>query len=356
MVELSVIVPFYNGSQFFVELLDSLFAIKAEKEIIIVDDGSREDESLFCQNVSKRYEKIRIIYQENGGIVSARNKGLSMAKGQYVLFVDQDDFVDAFVIDKCIQNAKNHNSDIVFWSTKHIFADGVEKDCDTIFCEENIKEKEADELLMKLLLRLSDRRLSRPGHIWQCLFKTQLLSANNIIFKKFVDIEDDFLFVTDAVSHANSIMLETEVGYYWRANSRSESHSIKYIDNYMKKFDALTNYLYMILTSKKISSEKLFLFMEQQQIEKCLGSILNDCQIINVSLKNRGRVYQELKKLKDNSILSSYSPPQYTHGFRKEIWEKMKKGKFIRAMLWAEVHSAGALVKRQAMRMKYGTK
>lgn len=356
MVELSIIVPFYNGSKYFVELLDSISSIKVKKEIIIVDDGSKEEERMFCDKISKQYGEIYLIHQENRGIVFARNKGLSIAKGQYILFVDQDDFVNAEVIDKCIQNANKKQSDMVFWSTKHYFPDGTKQDCDIVFCEETIDGEATGQWLTSVLLRLPDRRLSRPGHIWQCLFRTQFILASHIQFKKFVDIEDDYLFVVDAISHANRILLETETGYFWRTNISSKSHSSKYIDNFREKYEELSSYLYKILLSQKVSESKLQLFVEQQQIEMCLGMVLNNCQIIKTSLMNRKRTYKELEKLKGNSILDSYYPIHYAYGFRKKIWDIMKKRQFLRVMLWADLHSLGALVKRHIMRKKYGTK
>ena len=108
--KVSVIIPIYNTALYLSEALDSICnQTLKEIEIILVNDGST-DNSL---NILKKYEpNIILINQENLGQSIARNEGIEIAKGEYVAFVDSDDWVDLDFFEKLYNTAKNHNADI----------------------------------------------------------------------------------------------------------------------------------------------------------------------------------------------------------------------------------------------------
>ena len=114
-VDLSVIIPLYKGKTFIEQTVLSIREIKCSKEIIIVDDGSPDDSYDFCTKQFCDFEEVSIIQKKNGGIVDARNFGLSKATGRYVMFSDQDDICFAETIQKAVKLAMEQNIDMVYW-------------------------------------------------------------------------------------------------------------------------------------------------------------------------------------------------------------------------------------------------
>ena len=91
---ISVIVPVYNAESYLSDCLESLTRqTHRELEILVVDDGSADNSAALCEEWEKKDERIRLIRKENGGVSSARNRGLDEAQGEYVAFVDADDWI-----------------------------------------------------------------------------------------------------------------------------------------------------------------------------------------------------------------------------------------------------------------------
>ena len=126
MIKVSVIVPVYNVENYLVKCLDSLVhQTLKDIEIIVVNDGSPDNSQNIIDTYVKKYpKKIKAFSKKNGGQGSARNYGLKYAKGEYIAFVDSDDYVDLDMFFKMYNKAKEDNSDIVICGNKNISLDG----------------------------------------------------------------------------------------------------------------------------------------------------------------------------------------------------------------------------------------
>lgn len=105
-VAVSVVVPVYNVEKYIERCLDSLVRQKFgyEYEIIIVNDGTKDNSMTIADRFASKYDFIRIITQQNAGLSAARNTGLANARGEYIAFIDSDDFVSPFTFPKCIRS------------------------------------------------------------------------------------------------------------------------------------------------------------------------------------------------------------------------------------------------------------
>ena len=91
---ISIIVPVYNVENYLKECIDSILRQEfRDYEIILVDDGSKDDSGKICDEYGKKYSFISVIHKKNGGLSDARNFGLKIAKGEYILFIDSDDYI-----------------------------------------------------------------------------------------------------------------------------------------------------------------------------------------------------------------------------------------------------------------------
>lgn len=124
--DVSVIIPIFNVEQFVADCLDSVTSqTHDEIEIILVDDGSTDNSGKIADAYAMKDKRIRVVHKKNGGLSDARNAGLKIAKGDYIMFVDSDDYVDKEFVAIALQNIKVHGADIVCFRFTYVAA-GVE--------------------------------------------------------------------------------------------------------------------------------------------------------------------------------------------------------------------------------------
>lgn len=93
-VNISVIIPVYNAGRTLIRAVDSILMQEYESmEVVLVDDGSTDDSAVLCDELASQEPRVRVIHKENGGVSSARNAGLEVAEGEYVMFLDADDVI-----------------------------------------------------------------------------------------------------------------------------------------------------------------------------------------------------------------------------------------------------------------------
>lgn len=114
MIKVSIIVPVYNVEKYLTRCLESLVnQTEKDIEIIIVNDGSPDNSQEIIDQYTKKYSFIKSYIKENGGLSDARNYGLERAKGQYIMFIDSDDYIEKQMVEKMLQCAQKNKSDIV---------------------------------------------------------------------------------------------------------------------------------------------------------------------------------------------------------------------------------------------------
>ena len=110
MPKISVIIPVYNVSQYLHRCVDSVInQTYSDLEIILVDDGSPDDCPIICDEYSKKDARVKVIHKPNGGLSSARNAGLDIATGEYVGFVDSDDWIEEDTFGYCPCGVTGHD-------------------------------------------------------------------------------------------------------------------------------------------------------------------------------------------------------------------------------------------------------
>ena len=125
-MKLSIIVPVYNAEKYLHKCVDSILAQTMEDfELILVNDGSKDNSLSIMEEYRNKYpEKIKTLSLENGGQGRARNHGISIAQGEYLGFVDSDDYIETEMYEKLINAAENEGADIAVCSIKQAFDDG----------------------------------------------------------------------------------------------------------------------------------------------------------------------------------------------------------------------------------------
>ena len=127
MIKLSIIVPIYGVEQYLRKCVDSLLTqdiLSSEYEIILVDDGSLDKCPQICDSYAAAHENIRVVHRENGGLSAARNSGMEVAQGEYLMFVDSDDYLQKNVLGALIKQMESQHLDVLRYNYYNVREDG----------------------------------------------------------------------------------------------------------------------------------------------------------------------------------------------------------------------------------------
>ena len=210
---ISIILPIYNVEKYLEECLESIRNQSyKDYELIIVNDGSTDESGKIVEDYRDKFKYVKIINQENKGISEARNTGLKYAKGEYILFVDSDDYLRKDTLEKLINTALETNSDIVISNYYLYFHNG--NDIKHLKHMPKKKTYSNNEVINLMLLN------KIQGHVWNKLFKYSLLNKINFEFEKDRIIEDIFP-IFKAVNSASKIVYIDEALYFYRQREES---------------------------------------------------------------------------------------------------------------------------------------
>jgi glycosyltransferase involved in cell wall biosynthesis len=215
MVNFSFIIPIYNGKDYITDCVDSILILdRDDYEIIIVDDGSIDSTAEMCQMIVKRNSKIRYIYQKNSGVSSARNTGLKKAMGEYVLFLDADDTINAYRLEEVLNNLLHYKTIdmVIFGMGFDYYYNGKCYRRDELGPKENvILDKNAWILQLKELFE--ENCLSS---ICNKIIKKTVIEKNNLYFRTDMFYYEDLEMTFRILSHCNYVMFNENIIYNYR--------------------------------------------------------------------------------------------------------------------------------------------
>lgn len=308
-MKISVIIPVYNSSTYLRKCLDSVVnQTLKDIEIIVINDGSTDDSKNIIEEYTVKYKNIIFIDQENKGIGKTRNIGIKKATGEYITFVDSDDYIKENMLEEYYKYAKKHNFDLVIGSY-------IKKINNKEIIFENNKFKTGNVKTTPQILYLIEYG---P---WAKLYKREMLINNNIYFDEKRKYED-MPFVSKALLKSKLIGQITEPYYCYIIHNNSETTTmdkrvfdildiLKEIKDYYKREYYLRDELdYVII-------DKVTTYMLQQRVQKDnklrIEFINAGYAFLNKNIKNwRGNKYYKktnfLKRIIKNNkkILKIY--------------------------------------------------
>lgn len=213
--KVSVIVPVYNAEEYIGATLDSIINQDFNSyEIIVVDDGSTDQSpEIISEKLTKSTADYRIIRQDNAGVSSARNRGMQEATGEYLVFIDADDYVTG-----------NHLSELYNGQTDFSMVQFIKKENDKLstphrFSTESIT---CDEFIKKEL------RMEMPFNFWQLMYKASIIKENNIRFNPNLIYGEDIDFALRALLYGDEVAISNEATYYYIQHSQSAIKTSEY--------------------------------------------------------------------------------------------------------------------------------
>ena len=207
-VSISVIIPVYNGEKYLKRSIESVLEQSVKDiEVLLLDDGSTDDSLSMIQDYEKKYpDTIKVFSHSNMGVANTRNKGVTLASGKYVMFLDQDDFFDPDYMKAFLEAAEQNDADVVIGGYRRPDKDGRIKITVRPTNEEYIKYKNLQ--------------------AWAKIHRTEFLRENNIVL--FANsIGEDIPFTLRENALAKKSVVIDYIGYNWFINEGSVTHTIQ---------------------------------------------------------------------------------------------------------------------------------
>lgn len=207
MPKISVIVPVYKAESYLPLCVDSILSQSfADWELLLVDDGSPDRSGYICDEYSKIDSRIRVIHKDNGGVSSARNVGIEKSSGEWLYFIDSDDYIDNPTLQTIIEKASTCNPDIIVHGLVNEYVDKKETDI--------IKYELIDEMDYKSIIEYTDRCGLLKGPVCK-LFKRELIDGYSIRFDESICYGEDTKFTFEYLHFCHSICFVSEHYYHY---------------------------------------------------------------------------------------------------------------------------------------------
>lgn len=214
---ISVIVPIYNVEKYIRKCIDSIIKQEYKNlEIILVDDGSPDKCGEICDEYAKIDERIKVVHKANGGLSDARNVGIKCSNGEYIGFVDSDDYIEKDMYKVLFFNMLQHNADISICKYRKIYENKKSKKI--IYDNIDVKVFDGEEKIKELLLgkNISDHAMNK-------LYKKNVF--NNVEFRKGYKFEDiDIMY--KLFENSDRIVLTEYIGYNYLQRENSIINSM----------------------------------------------------------------------------------------------------------------------------------
>lgn len=209
----SIIVPVYNVGQYLEECLESLVNQTYKNiEILCINDGSTDNSETILETYSYMYSNVYILHKENGGLSSARNAGLNRAKGDYITFVDSDDYLETNVIEKAVQTLEKTNCDLYVYGIQQ-FADKTTEEL--MLTNAWFKRRLLPCGKQQLTL---DRAFKTNIHVCNKVFRRDTIK--DLRFKEGL-LYEDIYFTWSCLFRCQTAFYESSIGYHYRVHNNS---------------------------------------------------------------------------------------------------------------------------------------
>lgn len=226
----SIIVPVYKTEKFLDRCVVSLVNQTYRNiEIILIDDGSPDSSPALCDKWANRDERISVIHKKNGGLSNSRNCGIDNAVGEYICFVDSDDYIEENLIERTYISAKKSNADVVIFSNYNVNSRGNRarnyiKSSQSIYAGEKEIHHLFNESIGAMPQSYGDAEI--PFSPWGRLYKRELFAKNNVYFKSERNlIYEDLMLLLDIFPFIKKALVIDEPLYNYCENKDSLTHS-----------------------------------------------------------------------------------------------------------------------------------
>ena len=277
---ISIIIPVYNVEKYLKECLESVInQTYTNLEIILVDDGSTDGSGNICDEYKKRDTRIKVIHKENGGVSIARNLGLNYVNGQYIGFIDSDDYVEPEYCEKLLKSIKENNVQCALCKFDKVYE---KKNQNNTFESNYIMD--ANGLIMEIL----DVQKGF-GFCTQKLWTKNALA--DIRYNENIKVGEDSLFCIESCKNIDKVFVLNEKLYHYRFNENSlvRKFDEKYAQKYLRAMQETKKYI-----DKNYNKPEIIKKFNNYIVYNILIIVINYC----FNRNNKMSIIKQIEELK----------------------------------------------------------
>lgn len=256
-IDFSVIIPFYNAECYLEDCLQSMVCQANENfnfEVLLIDDGSADNSTVIAERYCGHYPYMHLYKKEQGGVSSARNYGMKIARGKYFTFVDSDDYVVSNIYYSVFKILENNPIDGFYFG----FTSNLEK-------LESFDEK----------FYYVKRRNSVKSAVWRMVYKKEIVDNNNLTFHEDIKYSEDFLFNYKYILCSQiGIAGTAERLYFYRIHDNNATQMQNFTDekisSYVASYEAVLSEIFNVSPNKK---DELYLQVINQSMSSYLWTV-----------------------------------------------------------------------------------
>lgn len=255
MPKVSIVIPVYNMQKYLARCMESVLAQSlADIEIVLVDDGSSDESPAMCDTYAEKDARVKVIHKENGGLTSAWKCGSLASNGDYIGYVDSDDYIEKEMYERMYERAATTDADIVCCGLTHVYEDDPERSWteQMEFATDSLKKEELSDLVYPTLINDGSffGRHLQPNRVTK-LVKADLVKRNLELCADEVSIGEDYQFSLCMFLDAERVeIIRDYFPYYYYMNGASMT--MRHDKAYPDKICIMRENLCRISDAKKI--------------------------------------------------------------------------------------------------------
>lgn len=307
---ISIIIPVYNVEKYLSRCMESVTNQTFwDIEIILVDDGSPDKCPQLCDEWAAKDSRIKVVHKKNEGLGLARNTGMQYATGEYIAFIDSDDYVDLRMYEILYEKATALNADIVYCGHKYGLKDGTFEDRNDFSQETIFDDKEKLERLSINYFYPFNGRFMMMS-VWHSIYKRDVIKTE--FYSEREVVSEDLHFQLSAILNSKKIVYIPDSLYYYCYNGESLSHTFKFSKFF--GFQKLLKLLLSLYPGKKMYGYKFFYNNSLNIIRQIMS---NNTLCTKEKRKYINEIYsdpiwKDVKKNTDKSLYAKHHKIFYT--------------------------------------------
>lgn len=295
--KVTVVIPVYNTKKYLEKCVDSITGQTFQNiEILLIDDGSTDGSAELCDELGEKDDRIRVIHKQNGGAATARNLGMDIAQGKYIMFIDSDDWLDSDAVETLVEHADENNVDVIRFGYVREFEDKQLVKRNT-FLEERVYLDDECLDVCRQILGLTGKELAYPenmNYLASCgfnMYKKELLQKSGVRFTPIRKIGAfvDGLFNFCVFMNVKRFEFIDKPYYHYRKTNETAA-TARYRVNYINR----QIILFEILKSEAEKSSMWEFFKEAYNNRIVLCTM----EIVFNALRNKTSYYEKYKEIR----------------------------------------------------------
>ena len=248
----SVIVPVYNSEKSLQKCIDSILNQSYKDfELVLVDDGSLDNSGKICDDYSAKDSRVTVAHTKNRGVSSARNTGIDMAQGDFICFIDSDDYVKEDYLERFIDTYNQYPNTDSIWCGFRNLTDNNEREIRIIIASDQEKYSFYEK---KQIMTLHSKWLSQMP--WNKMFRSNIIIDNNIRFPEDLSLGEDLLFNLKYFDNTNGEIIVINSPLYCYVNNTGSLDN-RYYSDLFEIYKRLNNELLFFITKWDCDNEQL---------------------------------------------------------------------------------------------------